>query len=105
MVLIYTYVTRPAKVDHLSTKIADSFIFALSQFNNYSNNIFITTAKFNGLSSPGYRNGILHFEWKILAEIRITRCNLHSVGQFKQAQSPLLEVNKVLLILILCAFH
>ena len=98
--VLLIYVTKPTKIDHLSTKIADSFIFALSQFNNYlyySNNIFITTAKFNGLSSPDYRNGILHSEWKLLAEIRITPCNLHSIGQFKQAQSQILEVNKILL--------
>ena len=37
------------------------------KFLYYHNKIFITTAEFNGLSSAVYRNGILHYKWKILA--------------------------------------
>ena len=35
---------------------------------NY-NQIFITTAEFNGLSSAAYGNGIVHLEQKILVKI------------------------------------
>ena len=55
----------------------------------YHNNIFTTTAAFNGLSSAVYGNGILHSEWKILATIYIAQCNLYSHVWFLQAQSQL----------------
>ena len=37
----------------------------------YHNKIFITTAEFNELSSAVYRNGILHYKWKILAKYNL----------------------------------
>ena len=67
------YVTGPAKIDHVSTKKLLIFsVFAVSYLNNYlyyCNKIFITTAKFNGLSSAAYVNGIANSERKILAKI------------------------------------
>ena len=67
------YVTGPAKIDHVSTKKLPIFsVFAVSYLNNYvyyCNKIFISTAEFNGLSSPAYGNGIAHSEQKILAKI------------------------------------
>ena len=47
-------------------------VFALSQLNNYlyyRNKIFIATAKFNGLTSAAYRNGMLRSEQKISVKI------------------------------------
>ena len=54
----------------------------------YQHKIFITTGEFKELSSATYRNGILHSEWKIS---NVNQCNLHSYGQFLQAQSQLLK--------------
>ena len=68
---MHIYVTGPTKIDYLSQKIAN-FLFDLLQLNGYlyyHNKIFITTAKFNGLSSAAYGNGLLYSEWKILAKI------------------------------------
>ena len=66
------YVTGPANIDHLSTKLPILFVFVLSLLYNhlyYHNKSFITTAEFNGLSSAAYGIGILRFERKILAKI------------------------------------
>ena len=90
--LIFTYinyVSGPAKINHLTTKITNFFIFALSLFNNYlccCNTFFITAAKFNGLYSAADGNGILHSEWKIISKA-LTQCNLHSHGWFSQTRS------------------
>ena len=65
--------TGPARIDHVSTKKLSIFsVFAVSYLNNnlyYCNEIFITTAEFNGLSFAVYRNGIVHSERKIFAKI------------------------------------
>ena len=52
------YVTRPAKIDHVSTKKSPIFsVFAVSKLNNYT-----TAAEFHGLSSAAYGNGMVHSE-------------------------------------------
>ena len=65
--------TGLAKIDHLSTKIADFlslFYYNLITFYaTYHDIIFITTAEFNELSATGYDNEILHSECRILAKI------------------------------------
>ena len=65
------YVTRPAKIDHVSIKNADFYRVCciITYYLYYCNKIFITTAEFKGLSSATYGNGIAHSERKILAEI------------------------------------
>ena len=55
--------TGPAKIDHLSAKITDFFIFALSKLHNYSyycNKIFVITVEFNELSSVGRYLPVCH---------------------------------------------
>ena len=67
-----TNVIGPAKVHHLSAKI---IVFVLSYLNKClycHNKVLITTAKFNGLSSAAYRNGLLHSELKISAKIELS---------------------------------
>ena len=56
-----TYVTRPAKINHVSAKYAN---FCLSSINKMS----IINAKFNGHSSAIYTRGTLnlHVELKII---------------------------------------
>ena len=78
MSTVLLHVTGPVKIDHLRAKIVDSFVFArfiitINNYLYYCNKIFITTGKFNGLSSAGYGNGILHVEWKILHSQNIIR--------------------------------
>ena len=68
-----TYVTGPAKINHVSPKkIADFSVFALSLLTNClnkHNKISVTTAEFNKHSSEIYGNEIPHSELKIFAKI------------------------------------
>ena len=68
--LIILYVTRPAKIDHLSAKNRPLLVSLL--YHNhlyYCNKIFITTTEHNGLTFAAYRNGTVHLKRKILAKI------------------------------------
>ena len=73
LIAIHQNVTGPAKIDHVSTKnhrfLVCLLYHNLKNYLYYYNKIFITTAEFNGLSSAGYGNGIVHSERKILAKI------------------------------------
>ena len=65
-------VNGPVKINHVSTK--NRHFFPSSLYHNLqtvcTNTIkSVTTAKFNGLSSEIYRNGIPHSELKILLKI------------------------------------
>ena len=76
-ILNITNVIGPAKFDHLSIKNRQ-FLSSLHYHNSitiytsYHNKILITTVEFNGLSSAAYRNGKMHSEWKILANIELS---------------------------------
>ena len=77
------YVIGPVKIDHLSTtKSPISFVLALNNYLYYYNQIFATTAQFNGLSSAACRNGILHSKGKICTNKNRKQCNLCSHDQF-----------------------
>ena len=71
-VLIGTFVTGHAKINHVSAKIANFFrlccIITYELFIQ-TQKISVTIAKFNGLSSEIYGNGIPHSELKISAKI------------------------------------
>ena len=66
------YVTRPAKINHLSALKLPIFLCLL--YHNliiiiiYTNKMFTTAAEFNGLSSASYRSRIVQSQLKILDE-------------------------------------
>ena len=66
-----TYVTGPAKINHLNAKLTKFLSWLRHNYLYYSNKIFITTA---GLSSAAYRNGTLHSDRKIYVYIS-KNCN------------------------------
>ena len=62
-----TYVTGPAKINHISAKIVCFCSHNLQTI--YANKKSVTTVEFNGLSAVIHENGIPHSELKILAKI------------------------------------
>ena len=65
------YVTGPATINHVSTKVANFLsLFCQSLITIYTNRKkFTSNAEFNGLSSAIYRNRMLLSQLKILAKI------------------------------------
>ena len=71
-IICFIFVTRPAKINHLSGNnchFLSLLYHNLANYLNYCNKVFITTAKFSGLSSAAYGNGMLHSDRKIVAKI------------------------------------
>ena len=63
------FVTRPAKINHLSTKIAN--FLCLCSIITLLFILLKHTAEFNGLSSTTYGNGIPQLKRKILVKIQL----------------------------------